>query len=60
MPSFLIIGFSFAQSMNNNFKMAQKKSIDNNLPQAIQNAMELRSAAVDCENEFYCENFESV
>ena len=33
--SFLIVGFSFAQNINTNIKMAQKKSIDNNLPKVI-------------------------
>ena len=55
-----IVCSAFAQNVNNNFKMAQKKSIDNNLPKAIKYALEQRSAAVDCENEFYCENFESI
>ena len=55
------ISSAFAQNVNNNnFKMAQKKSLDNNLPPAIMYAMEQRSAAVDCENEFYCENFETI
>ena len=58
--SFIIVGFSFAQNVNTNVKMANKKSIDNNLPKVIKIAMEQRSAAVDCSNEFYCENFENV
>ncbi len=45
-----IVCSAFAQNVNNNFKMAQKKSIDNNLPKAIKYALEQRSAAVDCDN----------
>ena len=59
--SFLIVGTSLAQSVDPSIKIAQKKLIDNNLPSIIQNNIELRSAAVDCDgSEFYCENFESV
>ena len=58
--SFLIIGSAFAQGVNSNYKMAQKKIIDTTLPKVIQASLELRSAAVDCDSEFYCENFEDV
>jgi len=58
--SFLIIGSAFAQGVNSNYKMAQKKIIDTTLPKVIQASLELRSAAVDCDSEFYCENFEGV
>jgi hypothetical protein len=58
--SFLIIGSAFAQGVNSNYKMAQKKIIDTTLPKVIQASLELRSAAVDCNSEFYCENFEGV
>ena len=58
--SFLLIGSAFAQGVNSNYKMAQKKAIDKTIPKVIQASLELRSAAVDCDSEFYCENFESV
>lgn len=58
--SFLLIGSAFAQGVNSNYKMAQKKAIDKTIPEVIQASLELRSAAVDCDSEFYCENFESV
>ena len=58
--SFLIIGSAFAQGVSTNYKMAQKKLIDTTLPKVIKASAELRSAAVDCSDEFYCENFESV
>jgi hypothetical protein len=58
--SFLIVGSTFAQGVNTNIKMAQKKLIDTTLPKTIQIALEQRSAAVDCDGEFYCENFEGV
>ena len=58
--SFLIAGSTFAQGVNTNYKMAQKKLIDTTLPQVIKASAELRSAAIDCDGEFYCENFENV
>ena len=58
--SFLLIGSAFAQGVNSDYKMAQKKAIDKTIPEVIQASLELRSAAVDCDSEFYCENFESV